>query len=272
MSATYTITPSATSVNEGSSVTFTVDTKNVEWGSALSYTLTGISQADLASGSLTGTTIIDQQGVDGRAVVTVNLANDQLAENESVTLIVDTTPALPIIQFASMTSSANEGNTSNTTITVQATLSAASTQTVTVPITYSGTATSGSDYLRLWYNNASSSITIAAGQTTGSASFSVLGDTTSESNETVVLTMGAPTNAALGANTTFTHTIVNDDVTSTPSQPTGAFLSEGNYIALGSALVNVFGAAGMETVMLGAGSSQVVLDQNVDRVYLSAAP
>jgi len=204
----------------------------VEWGSALSYTLTGISQADLASGSLTGTTIIDQQGVDGRAVVTVNLANDQLAENESVTLtvgtttsspvrIVDTTPALPIIQFASMTSSANEGNTSNTTITVQATLSAASTQTVTVPITYSGTATSGSDYLRLWYNNASSSITIAAGQTTGSASFSVLGDTTSESNETVVLTMGAPTNAALGANTTFTHTIVNDDVTSTPSQPTG---------------------------------------------------
>ncbi|NBP40474.1 MAG: hypothetical protein EBV34_18980, partial [Betaproteobacteria bacterium] len=52
---------------------------------------------------------------------------------------------------------------------------------------------------------------IAAGQTTASASFSVLGDTVVEPNETVVLTMGTPTNATLGANTAFTHTIVNDD-------------------------------------------------------------
>ncbi|NDD13910.1 MAG: hypothetical protein EB072_14990, partial [Betaproteobacteria bacterium] len=173
----------------------------------------------------------------------------------------------PTVQFSSTSSSANEGNSGSTTVTVQATLSAASTQAVTVPISYSGTATSASDY-----NNASTSITIAAGQTTGSATFSVLGDTTSESNETVVLTMGTPTNATLGANTTFTHTIVNDDTASAPAQPSGAFLSGGNHIALGSALVNVFGAAGVETVMLGTGSSQVVLDQNVDRVYLSAAP
>ncbi len=64
--ATYTITSSATTVNEGSAVTFTIDTKNVEWGTQLSYMLTGISQADLASGSLTGTTIVTEQGKDGR--------------------------------------------------------------------------------------------------------------------------------------------------------------------------------------------------------------
>jgi Ca2+-binding RTX toxin-like protein len=217
---TYTITPLVASVIEGSSVTFTIDTKNVEWGTNISYTLTGISQSDLASGSLTGTTVVSQQGVDGRATVTVALAADSLLETpESLRLTVGSTTSapvtvldlprvpLPTVQFTTTAGSANEGNTGSTTVTVQATLSAASTQTVTIPISYSGTASPGTDY-----TNAATSITIAAGQTTGSATFSVIGDTTFESNETVILTLGTPTNATLGANTSYTHTITNDDV------------------------------------------------------------
>jgi len=114
--------------------------------------------------------------------------------------------AVPAVQFATTSGSANEGNSGSTTVTVQATLSAASTQVVTVPITYSGTATSGTDY-----TNAATSITIAAGQTTGTATFSVIGDTTVEPNETVILTLGTPTNATLSTNKAFTHTIGNDD-------------------------------------------------------------
>ena len=62
------------------------------------------------------------------------------------------------------------------------------------------------------YSAATTSIMIAAGATSGTASFSVIGDSTLESNETVVLTMGTPTGATLGANTSYTHTITNDDV------------------------------------------------------------
>ncbi len=125
---------------------------------------------------------------------------------DTVVNLADFSPVVPTLQFASMSGSVNEGNTGSTTVTVQASLSAASSQAVTVPITYSGTATSGTDY-----SNASTSLTIAAGQTTGSATFSVIGDTTVELDETVVLTMGTPTNATLGANPIYTHTITNDD-------------------------------------------------------------
>ncbi|NDC10809.1 MAG: hypothetical protein EBZ75_16015, partial [Oxalobacteraceae bacterium] len=56
------------------------------------------------------------------------------------------------------------------------------------------------------------------------------------------------------------------------ADPTGIFLAPGDNIAIGSPKVNVYGSIGIENVILGAGSSQVVLDQNVERVYLSAAP
>ena len=110
-------------------------------------------------------------------------------------------------QFATATGATQEGNRGAVTITVQATLNSVATENVIVPVHYSGTATQGTDY-----GNAASSITIAAGQATGSVTFSVAGDGRVEPNETVVLMLGAPTNAMLGANTSYTHTIINDDV------------------------------------------------------------
>ena len=69
----------------------------MEWGSTISYTLTGISQSDLASGSLTGTTTVNQNGVDGRATVTVNLLIDQLTEEpEALRLTVGSTLSAPV--------------------------------------------------------------------------------------------------------------------------------------------------------------------------------
>jgi len=226
--ATYNITPSATSVNEGASVTFTIDTKNVEWGTNIAYTLTGISQSDLASGSLSGTAVVNQQGVDGRATVTVALAVDNLAEApESLRLAVGSTTSaavtvldpppvpLPTVQFTTTAGSFNEGNSGNTAVKIEVVLSTISAQTVTVPIAYSGTATPGISP-STDYTIASASITIEAGQTTGTATFFVVGDTTPELDETVILKMGTPTNAVLGTNTTHTHTVVNDDSDVTP--------------------------------------------------------
>ena len=56
------------------------------------------------------------------------------------------TPLTPTVQFSAISGAANEGNTGGSAVTVQATLSAVSTQTVSVPISYSGTASAGTDY------------------------------------------------------------------------------------------------------------------------------
>jgi hypothetical protein len=113
----YTITPSATTVNEGETITFTIDTVNVEWGTEIAYTLSGISAADLAAGSMTGTAIVQPNGIDGRATVTLSLKADSLTEgNESLTIqvgelsssvaVLDSSTRPPVeVRFASLTAS-----------------------------------------------------------------------------------------------------------------------------------------------------------------------
>ncbi len=153
-----------------------------------------------------------------------------LGANTSYTHTI-TNDDIPTISFATTTSAANEGNSGNQIVNVTANLSSATTAAVTVPITYSGTATSGTDY-----TNTPTSITIAVGATTGTASFSVVGDTALETNETVVLTMGTPTGATLGANTSYTHAITNDDVPTISFATTTSAANEGNS---GNQTVNV---------------------------------
>ena len=167
---------------------------------------------------------------------------------------------VPTISFTTSAASSNEGSGIQT-VTVNASLSGAAASTVTVPITVSGTATANTDY-----TNAPASITIAAGSTTGSASLSIVGDTTIESNETVVLTMGTPTGATLGANTTYTHTITNDDLdpmlddkfiinASTSPTPTPTLASNPDFIARPAT-----GIGGFDTLDLSALSSAQPID------------
>jgi hypothetical protein len=172
--------------------------------SATSITIGAGQTTGSASFSVIGDTTLESNET---VILTMGTpTNATLGANTSYTHTI-TNDDVPTVQFASSSGASNEGNSGISVVTVQATLSAASTQAVTVPVTYSGTATSGTDH-----SSATTNITIAAGQTTGSASFSIIGDTTLESNETVILTMATPTNATLGANTSYTHTIVNDDL------------------------------------------------------------
>jgi hypothetical protein len=88
------------------------------------------------------------------------------------------------------------------TATITAQLSSPSSQAVTVPFTVGGTATSGADY-----SITGSPITIPAGNTTGAVTVTVVPDGVVELDETVIVTLGAPTNATLGAITAHTLTI-----------------------------------------------------------------
>jgi hypothetical protein len=102
--------------------------------------------------------------------------------------------------------SAQEGNSSSQNYTFTASLSAASSATVTVAYaTQSGTATAGSDY-----TTASGTLTFTAGLTTQTFMVAVSGDTTAESDETFTVVLSNASNATITKGTG-TGAILNDD-------------------------------------------------------------
>ena len=78
-SPTYTLTPSSTTINEGSTLTSTVATTNVASGTTLYYALsgTGITNADFPAGGLAGSGAV---GTNGKLLFDHTLANDLTTE------------------------------------------------------------------------------------------------------------------------------------------------------------------------------------------------
>jgi hypothetical protein len=104
MPATYRITKSATSVNEGSAITFNIYTNNVEWNSYLTYSLTGIAKSDLSSGELSGTAQVLVNGSEGLATLSINLAEDYFTDGpETLTLNVSGTTSSVVVLDTSKT-------------------------------------------------------------------------------------------------------------------------------------------------------------------------
>ncbi len=150
--------------------------------------------------------IADDFVYTGQKTVYVKLSTKETnfnAQPDTLTLSIAEND-LPIVTFTQTSQTEIEDPT---LVTVTAMLNAVSAQTVTVPLTLSGTATQGSDY-----TISSSTITIPAGQTSGSITIQIIDDTAFEPDETVIVTLGSPINAAPGSNTTFTLTITNDDL------------------------------------------------------------
>ena len=88
----YTLSANATSVQEGNTVYFTLQTTGVPAGSSFAYTLTGVQSDDVLGGNLSGVATV---GTDGKAVVAVSLlADGKVAEGESVTLTLDDYPSI----------------------------------------------------------------------------------------------------------------------------------------------------------------------------------
>lgn len=97
--------------------------------------------------------------------------------------------AKPQLKFETSSSSVAEGGTQ----LVNVRLSAASSKTVSVSYTLSGTATSGTDY-----RVTPASLSFAAGETLKTLTIATIDDTAVEAAETVVLTLASATNATLG--------------------------------------------------------------------------
>jgi len=123
-------------------------------------------------------------------------------------------PLPPVVSIGA--AMALEGNTGRRWMTFTLTLSAATTQPVSVSwATVNGTATAGRDYVR-----ALGRVTFAAGQTTQTLRVAVIGDRVREKNETFRVTLSNPAGATI-SNTAWRAigTILEDD---TPGQRAAA--------------------------------------------------
>ena len=203
------------------------------------YTITA-SPITIAAGNTTGTATVTivADGVaepDETVIVTMGApTNATLGATTVHTLTI--TAQVPSVSFTAAAQSVAEG-VGTATITAQ--LSQASTQTVTVPFTVGGTATNPADY-----TVTASPITITAGNTTGTITVTVVADGVAEPNETVIATMGAPTNATLGATSVHTLTI-------TGQTPTVSFTAAAQSVAEGVGTATI-------TAQLSSPSSQTV--------------
>jgi hypothetical protein len=128
--------------------------------------------------------------------------------------------------------SLSEGNSGTTPFTFTASLSAASSQAVSVNYsTANGTAVAGQDYTA-----ATGTLTFAAGETTKTVTISVTGDTVVEPDETFTVNLSNAVNAAITVSVG-TGTIQNDDVPcsysiSPTAQNVGASGGTGNTITV----------------------------------------
>ena len=93
------------------------------------------------------------------------------------------------------------------TILLTAVLTSAYTENVDVTYTVSGSAVYGEDH-----NLADGSLTVNTGKTAQSISIDITDDTTTENTETIIVTMGTPTNVEPGAITVHTISIIDNDL------------------------------------------------------------
>jgi M6 family metalloprotease-like protein len=123
--------------------------------------------------------------------------------SSSTVTITDDDPA-PTVEFSAASSSGSEATTP---ASIGVTLSAPSGQTATVNYAMADvTATAGSDYTAT-----SGTLTFNPGVTSQTISVPIINDTAVEGDETFTVTLSGPVNATLGATTTHTYAIINDD-------------------------------------------------------------
>lgn len=82
--ATFALTAGATSVNEGGTVNFTLQTTNIAAGTLFTYVISGVAAADIVGNSLTGTVTINSSGV---AVIPVVLISDATTEGAEALIV-----------------------------------------------------------------------------------------------------------------------------------------------------------------------------------------
>jgi len=200
-SGTFTVSLSAAS---GKDITVDYTTSDGTATAGSDYTATS-GTLTISAGDSSGTvpvTITDESIYEGNETVTLTLSS---ASNASIsdstgTLTITEDESAPVITIVSTASSVYD-NGSDLTLTAQSTQAAD--ENITVTLSTSGTASSSSDYAL-----SSSTITILANETSGTATFNPTADTSNEGAETATISIAVSgANSSTGTPSSVTITI-----------------------------------------------------------------
>ena len=214
-------------------------------GSGTDYTLangTLTISAGSTTGTITITDIIDDTLDEENETVIVTLSNPNnaiLGSDNTHTYTINDNDNLPAIDF-NITSSESDEPSSSISITVD--ISEVSGRQISVDYQLTGTATgSGIDH-----DLENGTLTIDPGENTGILIIpNIIDDDLAEDDETIIITLSNPTNAILGDDNIYTHTIsANDDdkrpilITTSPQDDTTRVPVDSDIILTFNKVVN----------------------------------
>ena len=261
------LSTSATSIaeNSGSSLTLTATTATVSSSDitvSLSTSSTAtegtdystISDITISAGDTTGTVSFTptddsmyETSTNETAIIAISSVSGGGAyENntpQTVTITITENDSAPTVTLAGSASSIAENAGSSVTLT--ATLNNATSEDVTVTIGTSGAATEGTDYATI------SNITISAGDTTGTASFTPTNDSTYEGNEAAAVAITAVSGGSATESGTQSVSITITDDESAPT------------VTLSAASSSIYENAGTSVVLTATLSSATTADVTV---------
>lgn len=200
-------------------------------------------------------TSIDDTLHEGNETVAINIASVSGASTSSTVLptlaILDDDTAPTVTFQLDVSTLAEAGGTA----TLIASLDNVSGLDVTVPFTFSGAATLGTDYTR-----SASQIVVPAGSTSASLTLTAIDDTLFEDDETVVASVQSVTNAFTTGTTSFSASIQNDDPQPELSLTLGttSVAEAGGSTELIASISNVSGVPVVVTISLGGAASENV--------------
>lgn len=211
---TFSFTVSLSTAAGPGGVTFDIATANGTANTGTDYTAKSLTSQTIPEGSSTYTFDVLVNGditYEANDTFLVNISNASggtLSDAQGQgTITNDDAQPMVSLSLSGSPVAENAG-----TVTVTATLASPSSQAVTVDLGYTGTATNGTDY-----NVSATSIVIAAGQTTGTATITTETDTTDENDETVIVDITYVTNGTEDGSQQVTATISDDDALPTLS-------------------------------------------------------
>lgn len=230
--------PAAKAIN----VPFTVSGSAVSGQDYTAYqTLSVTFPAGSTEAEIPFTSLADDES-DPDETVILTLGTSSLADIGGTayhTITIEDNQEPPVVNFAAASKNTLENSG---TVKIGVTLSFATSKSVIVPFTVSGSAVSGQDYTAF----SSTSVTVQPGETTAEIAVTLLNNALDEDNRTLVLTLGTPVNANAGTVRTHTLTILDDDAT-----PSASFVSSSQSFTenSGSATVQIrLSAASARTV------------------------
>jgi hypothetical protein len=210
----------------GTALTATVNysvTGGTATGGGVDYTL--------ANGTLTFTAGTTTQNI---SITVVNDTLPELNETIEITLSGQTNSTLgtPVHTYTindndpptiSFNTTASGGSESVASVTIPVSLSGPQSGDVTVNYAVTGTASGGG----VDYTLANGTVTFTAGETSKNLTLAIHDDLIDEDDETVIITLSAPSGGTLGSNTVYTYTINDNDAAGVTLSKTTAAVTEG---------------------------------------------